>query len=456
VAALLREVRHALDLPVAFVSRFADGRRVIETVDSTCPVPFRAGDSHPSQETYCQAIVDGRLPQAIPDTAAHPLTAGLAVTKELGIGSYIGVPILMSDASVYGTLCAYAEDARPVDERDTALLHLVARTIGLQLSVGMEGRQQATSMLGRIEEVLSGDLLASAYQPIVDLVSGCTVAVEGLARFPEAYDRRPDQWFADAVEVGASTALELAAAAKATEGLQHLPAGVSLSVNVSAAVATTPEFLGWLMSAPLDRLILELTEHEQVEDYETLNAALLPARQRGMRLAVDDAGAGYASMRHWLLLKPDLLKLDISLVRDIDSDPSKRALCHAIITFAHATGMRVIAEGIETQGELAAVRALGADYGQGYLLQRAAPLDQLRLEAPAADPRLEAVGEDLLRTMREFALAGCSPATIAARLNRLGERRPDGVRWHRISVLRALECADLPFSASALLQDALG
>jgi diguanylate cyclase (GGDEF)-like protein len=441
VAALLREVRQALGLPVAFVSRFADGRRIIETVDSTCPVPFRAGDSHPSQETYCQAIVDGRLPQAVPDTAAHPLTAGLAVTQELGIGSYIGVPILMSDASVYGTLCAYAEDARPVDERDTALLHLVARTIGLQLSVGLEGRQRTTQTLDRIDHVLAGDLLTSAYQPVVDLSSGCAVAVEGLARFPESYGRRPDQWFADAVEVGRATELELAAATKATQGLDHLPVGVALSVNVSAAVAVAPEFLRWLMSAPLDRLILELTEHEQVEDYEALNAALLPARQQGMRLAVDDAGAGYASMRHWLLLKPDLLKLDISLVRDVDSDAAKRALCRAIITFAHATGMRVIAEGVETQAELAAVRALGADYGQGYLLQRPAGLDQLVLKTPVADGRLEPVGAELLRTMRELAHAGCSPATIAARLNGLGERRPDGVRWHRTSVVGALQAA---------------
>jgi EAL domain-containing protein (putative c-di-GMP-specific phosphodiesterase class I) len=147
------------------------------------------------------------------------------------------------------------------------------------------------------------------------------------------------------------------------------------------------------MSAPLDRLVLELTEHEQVEDYEALNAALLPARRRGLRLAVDDAGAGYASMRHWLLLKPDLLKLDLSLVRDVDSDAAKRALCLAIITFAHTTGMQVVAEGIETRRELATIRALGADYAQGYLLQRPAPLDELDLAAPAGQTDLDDAGQ---------------------------------------------------------------
>lgn len=382
VAGLLREVREALGLPVAFVSRFAEGQRVVEAVDAACPVPLQAGDSHPAHLTYCQAIVDGHLPQAIPDTVAHPLTAGLPLTRELGIGSYVGVPILMSDGTLYGTLCAYADEARDVDERDAALLHLVARTIGLQLSVGAEGRAAETAAQARLREVLDDDLLTTVYQPVVDLGTGTTVSVEGLARFPSRFGRRPDQWFADAVDVGQATALELAAAAKAVAGLHRLPAHVAVAVNVSATVAVTPPFVGWLMSAPLDRMVLELTEHEQVEDYAALNAALQPARDRGLRLAVDDAGAGYASMRHWLMLRPDVLKLDRSLVNDVDTDTAKRALCHAVITFAHSTGMRVVAEGVETQGELDAVRALGADFAQGYLLQRPAPLDELELRAP--------------------------------------------------------------------------
>lgn len=439
VEALLRDLRQTLGMQVAFVSRFSDGRRVIESVDASCPIPFRAGDSHASEETYCQAIVDGRLPQAIPDTAANPLTAGLAVTTELAIGSYVGVPILMSDATVYGTLCAYADEARSVDERDTALLQLVARTIGLQLSVGLEGRQEALNIRERIADVLTNGQVSSVYQPIVDLASGRTVGVEALARFPVAHGRRPDQWFTDAVEVGEGTALELAAARSATAALDQLPAHVSLAVNVSAAVAMTPEFGEWLVSTPLDRMILELTEHEQVEDYEALNAVLQPARRRGLRLAVDDAGAGYASMRHWLLLKPDVLKLDISLVRDVDADAVKRALCSAIITFAHTTGMRVVSEGIETPAELATVQGLGADYAQGYLLQRPVPLAELALEPQ--DAVTAQTPEQLLPLMQELYHSGCSPATIAARLNGLGGRRQGGIRWHPTSVLKALQPA---------------
>ena len=195
------------------------------------------------------------------------------------------------------------------------------------------------------------------------------------------------------------------------------------------------------MSAPLDRLVLELTEHEQVEDCAALNAALQPARARGLRLAVDDAGAGCASMRHWLLLQPDLLKLDVSLVRDVDADDTKRALCAAIITFAQNTGIRVVAEGVETEAELAVLRALGADYGQGYLLRRPAPLAELSL-VPAVHPRDALLPDDQMhRRMLEMQQVGCSAATIAAPLNALGERRSDGVRRHRASVQRVLDDA---------------
>lgn len=172
--------------------------------------------------------------------------------------------------------------------------------------------------------------------------------------------------------------MEIAAIVCALDGLPSLPATVALSVNVSAAVVLDPLFTAWLETAPVERLVLELTEHEAVGDYTVLNAALADARARGLRIAVDDAGAGFASMRHTLLLKPDILKLDISVIRDLDTDSGKHALCGAIITFAHSLGARVVAEGVETVGELDAVRGLGVDRVQGYYLARPTALAELR------------------------------------------------------------------------------
>lgn len=439
---LLHEAREALGMPIAFVSRFLDGRRVIEAVDATCPVPFGPGDSHAAEDTYCQRIVDGALPEAIPDTATNPVTAGLAVTAELMIGSYVGVPIMLFDGSVYGTLCAYSDQARPVDERDSAILRLVARSIALHLSDEVAQHAEHAMIRERLAGVVDNGLLRSVYQPIVDTSSGSAVSIEALTRFDDPFGLRPDQWFADAARVGEAAALELAAIRCAVEGLGSLPQSVAMSVNISAAVVLDPLFAKWLADAPVDRLILELTEHDPVSDYAAVNAALGPARASGLRVAVDDAGAGYASMRHILLLQPDFLKLDISLVRDLDTDSGKRALCSAIITFASSLGIRVVAEGVETVAELAAVRRLGVQYVQGYHFARPAALTDVRYDGYGHDERrprrASRVAPETGLMIRELSQAGASPATIAARLNQAGEQTPRGVRWHASAVIQIL------------------
>ena len=377
---LLREAREALGMPIAFVSRFVEGQRVIEAIDATCPVPFRPGDSHAVEDTYCQRIVDGVLPAAIPDALADPVAAALPVTVEMEIGSYVGAPILLMDGTVYGTLCAYSDEARPVDARDSAILSLVARSLAQRLSNEAALYAVHVAIRERLAHVVENQLMRSVYQPIVNAASGQVVSIEALTRFDGPFELRPDEWFADAARVGAAASIEIAAIVCALEGLPSLPDTVALSVNVSAAVVLDPLFTAWLESAPVERLVLELTEHEAVGDYTVLNAALADARARGLRFAVDDAGAGFASMRHTLLLKPDILKLDISVIRDLDTDSGKHALCGAIITFAHSLGARVVAEGVETAGGLDAVRGLGVGHVQGYHLARPAALAELRFE----------------------------------------------------------------------------
>jgi EAL domain-containing protein (putative c-di-GMP-specific phosphodiesterase class I) len=123
------------------------------------------------------------------------------------------------------------------------------------------------------------------------------------------------------------------------------------------------------------RVVLEITEHEALADYGALAARLAPLREHGLRVAVDDVGAGYASLRHALQLAPDMVKMDMSLTRDVDRDPGRRALAAALISFADETEMTIVAEGIETEGELEALRTLGVQYGQGFYLARPAPLD---------------------------------------------------------------------------------
>jgi EAL domain-containing protein (putative c-di-GMP-specific phosphodiesterase class I) len=122
------------------------------------------------------------------------------------------------------------------------------------------------------------------------------------------------------------------------------------------------------------RIVVEITEHEAVEDYAALVRSLDTLRGLGCRVAIDDAGAGFASLRHTLQLAPDIVKVDISLTRDIDSDRGRRALASALISFADEMGMTIVAEGIESQAELDTLRELGVIYGQGYFLAEPAPL----------------------------------------------------------------------------------
>jgi EAL domain-containing protein (putative c-di-GMP-specific phosphodiesterase class I) len=123
-------------------------------------------------------------------------------------------------------------------------------------------------------------------------------------------------------------------------------------------------------AVPPRRIVLEVTERQEVGDYAPLAAALAPLRRAGLRIAVDDAGAGFASMRHILQLKPDLIKLDREIIAGIDGDPAQRALGAAMVGFACEIGAVLVAEGIETEAELAAVTKLGMTAAQGYLLGR--------------------------------------------------------------------------------------
>jgi hypothetical protein len=157
-------------------------------------------------------------------------------------------------------------------------------------------------------------------------------------------------------------------------GLAATPEGTYLAVNVSPSTLMDPSLVGLLTSYACDRVIVELTEHAPVEDYDDLVPAMQRLREIGVRLAIDDAGAGFSSFQHILQLRPELIKLDRSLTRAVDADPVRYALASALVTFASSLGASVCAEGIETEQELVALQRLGIIYGQGYFLGRPAPL----------------------------------------------------------------------------------
>ncbi|HZH43334.1 MAG TPA: EAL domain-containing protein [Lysobacter sp.] len=374
----LRTLRSHLGMDVAFVSEFADGRRHVRFLETASDYDTLAGDrSDPLEASYCQRVVDGRLPDLIEDALQLPEAAALPMTRELRIRTYLSVPVRLSDGLIYGTFCCFSTQPRPaLGERERALMQVFGEFIAHQVERQLQAHRTHREQRERVVSLLQHDALSVMYQPIVRLDGHRVVALEALARFAATPAQPPDVWFRQAHEVGLGVELEGAALRKALAALDRLPPHVRLTLNVSPLALVAGTLQRMLEDAPGERLILELTEHAEVPDYAQLRTALHDMRARGIGLAVDDTGAGYASLRHILRLEPDVIKLDLTLVRGIDRDAKRRSLAGALIRFARETGAQVVAEGVETAEELATLRDLQADHVQGYLLGRPAPLEQ--------------------------------------------------------------------------------
>ena len=377
---LLTVARTQLRMQVAWVSEFVGSDQVLRFVDAAPGATAPAeGSCLPLGGSFCARVLDGRFPRLIPDTHDVAEAALLEVTAELHIGAYVGVPLLGPSGAVVGMLCAIDGEACPaLDERDVVALQLLAQVVhDLQQravsSSEAEGERQG--LLRALQDVLGGDGRQAVLQPIVDLTTGRAVAAEGLTRFtgstpaqPGGGRRSAGHWFDDAARLGLREDLELVTAKAVLDLLDAVPSPVALCINLGPETLLTARLDELLRDRPLSRVVLEITEHAPVTDYETLSAALRPYRDRGLRLAVDDAGAGYSSLRHVLAVQPDLIKIDMTLTRGADRDLVRRTLLSALAGFAADTGCRLVAEGVETAGELAAVASCGIDLVQGYAL----------------------------------------------------------------------------------------
>jgi EAL domain-containing protein (putative c-di-GMP-specific phosphodiesterase class I)/CheY-like chemotaxis protein len=249
-----------------------------------------------------------------------------------------------------------------------------------QLADRLHAEEQDALQQMRRRDRISRAIATSAYrivhQPIVELPTGEVRAVEALTRFTDRPHRPPIEWFEDADRAGLRVPLELAVANAAIADLAILRADLSVAVNLSPVTIVSGRLPEILTGVAFDRLIIEVTEHAPVEDYAPLNAALAHWRRNGVRLAVDDAGGGYASFAHILNLSPDLIKLDITLTHDIHADRQRQALARALIAYADEMEVSVVAEGIETTAELAELHGLGVHLGQGFHVGRPRPLDE--------------------------------------------------------------------------------
>jgi EAL domain-containing protein (putative c-di-GMP-specific phosphodiesterase class I) len=379
---LLDSARAALHMDAAFVTALDGTQQTLTHLSSDeRRTGLELGKTIPRTDGFCHHMLAGDLPNAVPDTNGNEITARLLATSdgEAQIGSYVGVPLTLDGGRVYGAVCVTANQQKPeLGSSDVAFLNFLARLIAEELT---EEEHEAAARAMHQRELgtwLAPGGLMTTVQPIVDLASGTVRGLEALSRFP-GHVGNPDEVFSAAERVGMGAELEVAAVRSALRLLPLVPEHVYLAVNVSPSTARDPRLHDVLFSVPGDRIVLELTEHVPFSDYVGLVGRLRELNAHGVRIAIDDAGSGYAGLQIILALAPDVIKLDIALVKNVNRDPVRRSLVRALAGFASESGAVIVAEGIETRLELETLRDLGVTLGQGFHIARPAPIEQLRL-----------------------------------------------------------------------------
>jgi EAL domain-containing protein (putative c-di-GMP-specific phosphodiesterase class I) len=373
----LKLARAHLGMEIAWISEFQGDEYVIRSLSGdAAALNLALEQTLPLAGSFCVRVLAGTLPSVVGEARRHPVTRELAITQEYGIGSYAGVPLIGPAGQPVGMLCCLSRSANPaLDAQSLRFLQLIGELISDHLGSSGGFARTASAEEARVRAVLDGGRIRMVFQPVKRLEDGALVGYEALARFDDPDFPSPAHAFAAAARAGVGVELETLAVQQALLQLPGIPEELWLGVNLSAEALIEPAVEEMLLRAALGhRVGVEITEHTEVHDYTELSAVTERLRAAGLQIAVDDAGAGYASFRHILKLRPTVIKLDLEIVRDVDGDPVRQALTRSLVSFAAEAEAVLVAEGIETEAELRTLRELGVGYGQGFLLARPGPL----------------------------------------------------------------------------------
>ena len=372
VAVLARQT----DCDFVAVTQLLGGERLRDLATFERNTPVRHSATLLSAGLSRRYAARARLGPWTEDVWARGKDKGSAAVAAGDAGIGVGAPIY-AGGELVGLLWlgVRRHGLRPILDRKSTLLASAidyASILSVVAGSALADRRDTAAARMRLKSALDAGEFWPVFQPIVRLGTGETVGYEALTRFPDG--TRPDLRFAEAATVGLGDDYELAAIQAALAVAPALPAANFLTLNVSPLVLLkNGRRLKELLHKAPRRLVLELTEHVAIDDYAVLRGAIEAIGP--IEVAVDDAGAGYASLRHILELRPAFAKLDISLVHDIDNDPLRQALVAGLVHFAQWSGCHLIAEGVESRNEAAALGLLGVELAQGFLFGRPEPID---------------------------------------------------------------------------------
>jgi PAS domain S-box-containing protein len=316
-----------------------------------------------------ERAADGAWVEPWVSHASHPYSR---LMNGLGVQALACAPV-RHDQQIIGLLGIYAAGSVEELELTEALPALTefADLAGALIGRDVAERTEAGRGRNHMANVIARRAFWPVFQPIVELGSNEIVGYEALTRFADGVN--PEAAFADASAVGLGVELELATLEAALTAAEALPLSGWLNLNASPELIVAGEPLRRLLAGTRRRIVLEVTENTGIADYPTFRAAMV-AMGPHVKFAIDDAGTGFASLRHIVELRPAFVKLDRSLIAGIESDEARQAMIVGLCHFAQVTGCRLIVEGIETDSELTTLRGLAIELGQGYLLGRPLPV----------------------------------------------------------------------------------
>lgn len=362
--ALCRQVVSLSQMAIAGLFVFEPDGRAIPygvAIPGVATPPLRSVPLRRSTHLRARAE-SGSWIEAWRDDRAHPYNE--TITR-LGVRSFAYAPV-RDRGSVIGVLligCA-AERAEEVLANALPALIEFADIAGTLIGPKVAAGSELEAVRRRIRRSIRGTEFRTVFQPLIDVEVQATVGYEALSRFDDGV--APDLRFAEAASFGLGRQLELATMRLAIEAAESLPENAWLNLNASPSLILESRELSRLLAKTSRKIVLEITEHAEITDYRKFRVAI-ERLGPDVRIAVDDAGAGFASLRHIVELKPAFVKLDRSLVEGIDMDEARQALVAGMRHFAITTGCQLIAEGVETAAELAALRRLEIRFAQGYL-----------------------------------------------------------------------------------------
>lgn len=373
--ACLAFMRGHLGMDVAYLSEFKDGGVLLRSVDACewmCENIFE-GMQLSADQTYCERVVSGTVPEAISDTAELRDRPAIRSIGDITIRSQISIPIRRRNGSAFGMFCCFSvKPASGFNRHDLVLMRSFASLAAEHISGAMTVDAGRAALRVIFEHLMETSSIDMVFQPIMRMATGRPIGFEALSRFRSEPYRPPNLWFDDAKSIGMLADLETWVIEHALSYQPRIPEGCFLSVNASIATIETGLLPDLVQAFQPERVVFEITDLDSVEESEHLLDETVLLRQRGARFALGFSGSSPIEFEQITRLKPDFVKLDIA--KSLTGSPLPLA---SIVDLAKSFDAELIAERVETETDLLAILDHKIPSGQGYLLGRPAGIESV-------------------------------------------------------------------------------